>query len=266
MVTSRLVALFILFLSPLVVQVEANAERDEGMVLIPAGEFLMGSDDSEVSKMESLYAKHRLYGNYSFANEAPKRKVTLKAFYIDKREVTNAEYAKFIEATGKKPPKHWDSGKFDPSSADYPILNISQADSMAYAQWAGKRLPTAEEWEKAARGVDGRVFPWGNEFDPYKASTAESDMLLIEDAVCNPYRGNRSGGAPGDTSPYGVSGMAGNVREWTASMDPKRPFMAMVKGGSWADLSVSARAAYKEYIAKVAVSHIIGFRCAMDAD
>ncbi len=237
------------------------------MVFVPAGEFLMGSSPEEVKSLKNKYGKRELYREYPFDSEAPKRKVYLKSFLIDRYEVTNLEYYRFVKATGHRKPKNWEGGRPKHDKMDHPALFVSQSDAMAYAQWAGKRLPTEEEWEKAARGSDGRVFPWGNTFDPYKSVTAESDLKFIFGVLCNDIKsGNKVGAASGDTSPYGVRDMAGNVREWTSTLSPGSSSMAVIKGGAWVDLSINARAAHREYAPKGGLSHIVGFRCVLDVE
>ena len=244
----------------------AGSSETEEMILIPAGKFLMGSSDEEVKELKDTFGKRELYGDYPFDAEMPKRKVFVKSFRIDRHEVTNKKYAQFIKETGHKPPRHWQGGMYNSGKGDYPVLYVSQEDAAAFAKWAGKRLPTEEEWEKAARGANGRIFPWGNEFDPYKTVTADSDLRLILGALCVTNSANKVEMASGDFSPYGVRDMAGNVREWTSTAAPGTPSMVIVKGASWVDLSINARAAHREYIPKNSVSHIIGFRCVKNAE
>lgn len=258
--TAGILSVFIMSLT-----VHAGEKKPkDGMVFIPGGEFLMGSSPEEVRAVKEKYGKRDLYKNYPFEQEEPKRNIFVDSFYIDRHEVTNREYARFIKATGHMPPRTWSGGMYAGGKGDYPVLFVSQIDAMEYAKWAGKRLPTEQEWEKAARGSLGLVFPWGNEFDPYKAATAESDLRLIVGALCNVNSANTVELAPGDVSPYGVRDMAGNVREWTSTILPGPTPMAVIKGGSWVDISVNARAAHREYVPKSAISHIIGFRCVKD--
>jgi len=242
----------------------AERQPTDGMLYVPSGEFLMGSSPEELRPVMEKYGKRDLYKNYPFEEELPKRNVFVASFYIDHHEVTNKEYARFIKATGYGPPQNWTGGMYDAGKSDYPVLFVSQKDAMEYANWAGKRLPTEKEWEKAARGSFGLVFPWGNEFDPYKAATADSDLRLILGALCEINSANRVELAPGDVSPFGVRDMGGNVREWTATTDPDSASKAVVKGASWVDLSITARAAHREYIPTGSRSHIIGFRCVKD--
>lgn len=236
----------------------------ESMVYIPEGEFLMGSNEDELAEIKKVYGKRGGIEGYLFEKEKPKRKVFVKSFYIDKYEVTNAQYKKFIDATGHTPPRGWNKGKYPTGKANNPVLYVNWHDAKAYAKWAGKRLPTEEEWEKAARGTDGRTFPWGNKYDPELTCTAESVMENIEEGICNVTTGIPVGTAKGDVSPYGVHDMGGNVREWTESWFIAEKGEKVVKGGSWVDLSPKARCASKDGVNPNGISHIIGFRCVRD--
>jgi formylglycine-generating enzyme required for sulfatase activity len=234
------------------------------MIFIPGGEFLMGSSADEIREYKEKFGKRELYSKYRFEDETPKRKVFLKPFYIERHEVTNREYLRFVKATRHYPPQIWQGGMYTGGNDDFPVLFVSYEDASAYANWAGKRLPTAEEWEKASRGTDGRVFPWGNSFDPYKTATADSDLASILGALCSFNSANRVEIAPDDVSPYGVHDMGGNVREWTSTSPSGNPSLKMLKGASWVDLHINARAAHIEYVPYNSVSHIIGFRCVKD--
>jgi formylglycine-generating enzyme required for sulfatase activity len=169
----------------------------EGMILVPAGEFLFGSDAQE---------------KFAESDELPQRVVQLPDFYIDQFEVSNIEYKRFIDDTRYPPPPSWSDGKYAEDADFYPVFEVSWWDAMAYARWAGKRLPTEAEWEKAARGGDGRRFPWGNEFDESLANAGDGYAPVtayLEGA-----------------SPFGVVNMCGNVAEWTAS--PYEPYPDLV--------------------------------------
>jgi serine/threonine protein kinase len=153
-------------------------------IQIRAGEFRMGSREE---------------------SDTPSRKVYLDGYYISRYPVTNAEYHAFVEATDYRPPEHWQDGIYPAWAADHPVVYVSWHDAAAYCRWARGRLPTEAEWEKAARGVDERRFPWGNTFDPARCNSRESNIKDSTDV------GKYS---PAGDSPYGVSDMAGNVWEW----------------------------------------------------
>lgn len=206
----------------------------EGMILIPAGEFTMGSNIGEM-------------------DERPERKVQVPAFYIDRYEVTNAEYARFD-------PTHI----FEPGAEKNAVVGVTWEEANAYANWAGKRLPTEAEWEKAARGTDGRIFPWGNHFVP---------------GIVLNHEGGRVDAVPNGASPYRVEQMAGNVWEWTA--DWYRPYPGneapsiaygekykVIRGGADFNEVSRYRCSCRYYVDPKTEIHgyVIGFRCAKDAD
>jgi formylglycine-generating enzyme required for sulfatase activity len=159
------------------------------MVGIPAGEFIMGTDSKEPVD--------------SWAN--PKHKLSLPAFLIDKYEVTNLQYMEFTSKTGYAAEGDW-RPYFTPDKAQVPVLHISWKDADAYCQSEGKRLPTEEEWEKAARGPNGNAYPWGNEWAEGRSNTFETGVKEPLDI-----------GHFNDVSSYGVHDMLGNVQEYTSS-------------------------------------------------
>jgi hypothetical protein len=168
------------------------------MVRIPAGEFLYGKK---------------------------KEKIILDEYWIDRTPVTNAEYARFVAAAGHETPKHWQGQMPLDTIADHPVGYVSWHDAKAYADWAGLRLPTEQEWEKAARGTDGREYPWGNEWRDDHCNTSASRIRATTPV------GRFS---PQGDSPYGCVDMAGNVREWTVAHTRFLFFIdRVVRGGSW---------------------------------
>ena len=172
------------------------------MVLVPAGEFIMGTNKTDPENThQRIGAVKPLY-----LDQQPERKINLGAYYIDKYEVTNKEYKQFIDATQYvEYPAHWVDGNYPEGLEAHPVANVAWAQAMAYALWAGKILPTEVQWEKAARGTDGRIYPWGNEYTRGMANV-EIDGARQSSPV---------GSYPKDVSPYGAYDMSGNVMEWT---------------------------------------------------
>ncbi|HXG67990.1 MAG TPA: SUMF1/EgtB/PvdO family nonheme iron enzyme [Blastocatellia bacterium] len=156
----------------------------EGMVMVAAGTYLVGRNDGDE------YAR-------------PEHKVTLPAFFIDRTEVTNAAYKEFIEATGHRAPDGWVNNSYPPGQDYWPVTGVSWQDAADYAAWAGKRLPTEEEWEAAARGSDGRIYPWGNDWKTGVANIGTKGITMVAQF-------------PAGASPAGAVDMIGNVWEWTA--------------------------------------------------
>ena len=221
------------------------------MILIPAGAFPMGTSEREATRLAAAYGYHISW----FIGEILQRSVYVDAFYIDKFPVTNAQYAEFADATGHPPPAFWPDGTLPTEKRNHPVTGVNQDDAWAYAKWAGKRLPTEAEWEKAARGINGLRFPWGNQFDP---------------EVCCWGRSNREGPAavgsyPEGASPYGVMDMVGNVAEWCA--DAPGPGAAFIKGGCYLTKSiVNLRPAARNMSGFTNNrSMFYGFRCAKEA-
>jgi serine/threonine-protein kinase len=218
------------------------------MILVPAGEFVMGS-------------------KYS-ADERPPHKVYIDAFYIDRYPVTNAEYKKFVDATGYRVPDHWINRQIPYGKENHPVVYVSWDDADMYARWAGKRLPTEAEWEKAARGTDGRDYPWGNQF---AKSRCNSDESKIGDTTpVDSY-------SPQGDSPYGVSDMVGNTWEWCADWydeyyyaksPPKNPqgpasgSSRVRRGGAWNRNEFVARASFRNAGKPDDRFSFVGFRCA----
>jgi formylglycine-generating enzyme required for sulfatase activity len=189
------------------------------MVYVPAGEFIMGSAQAEV---EELVARCVAEGNGEgncrewLGHEIPQHRVHLDAFWIDQTELTNAQYRRCVEAGACWEPRCWDNP--DVSAPDQPVVCVSWEDALSYIAWAGGRLPTEAEWEKAARGSDGRVYPWGDEFDVRKVNFCDGKCALEWKADADDgYAWSAPVGSyPEGASPYGALDMAGNVWEWVA--------------------------------------------------
>ncbi|MBI2132704.1 MAG: SUMF1/EgtB/PvdO family nonheme iron enzyme [Candidatus Tectomicrobia bacterium] len=216
------------------------------MVLVPEGLFNQGSGDGP-------------------PEEQPARTVYLNAFWIDRDEVSVAAWEHFRRGTGHPPSKYAD----DPilHRPELPVVGVSWFDARAYCRWAGKRLPTEAEWEKAARGTDGRRYPWGDRFNPRLAASEGSAPEPV-------------GGRPGGESPYGARSMAGGVWEWTNDFwgefyyreapgrnpqGPRSGFLHTIKGGSWREPPEFLRGATRFRLDGIIRWKTVGFRCARDA-
>jgi formylglycine-generating enzyme required for sulfatase activity len=210
-------------------------------------------------------------GDDAHRDEKPLRKVRLKPFFMDTYEVTNGEYYAFILATGHRAPPHWPGGQPRRGRERHPVVNVAYEDALAYAKWAGKRLPTAEEWEVAARGPDRRAYPWGEGFTAkgggYVANSIEywqaNPTLPPGTTPVNAF--DTSNGA----SPFGVQGMAGNVWEWTSTdvkrkRDGKEIRFRILKGGAFTTGKQALRCS-NVLPEDPALRHPdVGFRCVRD--
>ncbi len=290
---------------------EEKQNHTDDMILIPEGPFLMGSTKEDIDRLLALDSNIEIS---RLENEIPQREIYLSAYLIDRYPVTNAQYKKFIESGGYTQKIFWseegwqyilqsnplESNGLDSvlhGEYDCPVVNVSWYEAEAFAKWAGKRLPTEAEWEKAARGVDGRIYPWGNEFDKTRLNCAESK--IEKPTPVTKY--------PQGQSVYGCFDMAGNVWEWVADWydsqyyryapqrDPQGPSIAeespyfgrpedvgisiydlkscstsrtlsgckVLRGGSWNGSGVvHIRCANRDYDEPSYKNDTIGFRCA----
>ena len=236
------------------------------MVYVPAGEFIMGGD--------------------VYYDEKPIHIVNLKAFWIDQTEVTNAMYATFLTQEGNREEgsETWldssdkdahihlleDAWQPEPGYEDHPVIEVTWYGANAYCSWAGRRLPTEAEWEKAARGTKGNLYPWGND-------APTDDLLNFMENLKGP---TRVGSYPNGASPYGALDMAGNVWEWVADrysqtyyahspfdspMGPESGFFRALRGGAWNYRDTYARSVHRHMGAPTISHDFIGFRCASSA-
>ncbi len=261
---------------PLVIINETDGSE---MVLIPAGSYLMGSTPAQTTAL--IDNDDRLSPDF-FHTEHPQHTVSLPAFYMDRSAVTNAQYAAFIAATGHPPPKYWTRAPYmgveEPfpigiKHSTHPVVGVSYADALVYCEWAGKRLPTEAEWEKAARGgLVNQNYPWGNKSSRNHANTVGvwgKDKWLWTSPI---------GSFP--PNGYGLSDMAGNVFEWCADWyapdyyqhsqqeNPQGPETGQtrsLRGGSWSNNVFGIyqmRCAYRFHARPETRNLTIGFRCA----
>jgi len=236
--------------------VEIIDENGIAMRLIPAGEFTMGSDLDPA--------------------QMPVHKVYLDAFYIDKYEVTNQAYQMCVDAGICKQQIYKSSATHkeyyeNPEFSNFPVISINWETANSFCQWRGARLPTEAEWEKAARGTDARMYPWGNEFGCNYANMVIQGEPCIGDTTA-------VGSHEKDISPYGVYDMGGNVGEWTSSImfpypydkddgreNPNALFAHVVRGGSWYYLDETiARTTSRDALNSLTNDLDLGFRCAND--
>jgi len=243
------------------------------MVPVPPGEFIRGSREEEMDLALHLCLENRgTCTRERFEDEGPQRRVYVDGFTIDRHEVTNARYRECVSAGACRPPLNNSSRMRseyydDPHYAHYPVIYISWHDANGYCRWAGKRLPSEAEWEKAARGTDGRRWPWGNRWDPKK----------LNSWVAGPHDTTRAGSHPRGASPYGAMDLAGNVWEWVADgyeygyyahapdRNPRGPPQAKTKvlrGGSWISDSQYTRTTYRFQRPPDYRTANFGFRCA----
>ncbi len=271
------------------------------MVLVPAGGFSMGSTAAEIA---AVARQHRQTTLALLQDETPRHEVWLEAFYIDVYEVTNARFQQFVQATGYRPQAEregWgtvrQSGTWQkvpgatwrtPQGADsnlvglaeHPVVQTSWHDAVAYCTWAGKRLPTEAEWEKAGRGPDGRTYPWGNAADGTRVNAC--DQQCRAEWRDNTFNDGYARTAPvgaftTGVSPYGVYDMAGNVWEWVADRYAARYYQnsprraprgpttgseVVLRGGSWLYPAPSFRLMTRAGAPADRRNDNIGIRCA----
>ncbi len=229
----------------------------DGMVKIPAGEFTMGRTRATADDKTNMRP-------HVLLDDRPARKVFLDEYWIDAKEVTQAQYAEFIKKSGRRAPYHWLNGEVPKGGELLPAYSVNWEDANAYCVAEGKRLPTEAEWEKAARGgKDGMDYPWGDKIDAKQARYSDATGPVAVGKY-----------APND---YGVFDMAGNVAEWCADWfsrdyyksgndrNPKGPDAGMYKvlrGGAWSDSPRRVTVFFRNWVRPNQTTPNIGFRCA----
>jgi eukaryotic-like serine/threonine-protein kinase len=228
------------------------------LVRVPAGEFLMGSDKATDPQ--------------AFSVDMPQHKVNLPEYWIGKTEVTNSQYAVFVAAAKHRAPDHWNGGRIPAGKANHPVVNVSWDDAVAFGQWASQvtgravQLPSEAEWEKAARGTAGQIYPWGNTAPD--AQRVNFNLGVNDTTPVGQY-------AAAGASPYGALDMAGNAWEWTSSSYEAYPYRSddgreapvdprarVLRGGSFNYGAQSVRCAFRAGYLPENRYGFIGFRVA----
>jgi len=235
---------------------EGGTALEDDMVVIPAGRYRLGTTREEAERLARRYGCHVTW----LSGEYPERVSELRAFAIDRYPVTNRQYAEFCKATGYPPRGHWLGPEPPKELLDHPVLMVNQEDCRAYARWAGKRLPTEDEWEAAARGPEGLLYPWGNRFDPAACWWNKDEPGALgrwpRTAPVNAH--------PKGASPFGVMDLCGNAAEWVEGSPG--PGSGIIKGGCWmTQTPMNLRPAARN-MSGFAVNQalFVGFRCAKD--
>jgi len=241
---------------PAVPEKPAAPAIPEGMVALAAGTYTIGRDGADPL-------------------EQPEHRVDLPPFFIDRTEVTNAAYKLFVDATGHRPPSNWTGTRFPEGRGDSPVTGVTWQDAADYAAWAGKRLPTEAEWEAAARGADGRIYPWGNGFRSGVANIGQRPDKPSQEQYPD---GIKPGGRyPDGASPAGAVDMIGNAWEWVADeikvypgnteskleLEPGVKYR-VIRGGAYDGNKVND-ATYRGYLDASLAYPKVGFRCVKDA-
>lgn len=282
---NRVTFSLLLAITIVTVMFAASAAQNKTVIFIPGGIFQMGTDPAEIEHLQQVFSIKRAE---LFSAEVPRHQVTLSPYNLDKYEVTNAQFKKFLDRNPawrreRIPPKlhngnylvDWNAGTFPKGKADHPVVNVSWFAAVAYCQGSGKRLPTEAEWEWAARGgLAGKNFPWGDDpVDPARANYVGSKLGSTTPVGSYPANG------------YGLFDMAGNVWEFLADewgayhadaqTNPvaggnffvDKSYLAVtsrrvIRGGSWGGGPVNLRISYRDSHPPDAAKDFVGFRCA----
>lgn len=222
----------------------ADGERETTIEPIGSSQVQHPADGSAMVKVDASV----------FLSGPSNEPVWLPSFHIDVTPVSNAEYSLFLAATGHEPPQHWEDGKYPDDLAHHPVVFVTWKDATAYAEWAGKSLPTSAQWEKAARGTRGNVYPWGDQPTPAKCNVRENGVGATTPGDCY-----QSG-----VSPYGVYDLCGNVWEWCST--ETRPGRHELKGGAWTSPFNRATPSSFNDAAESMCDDDTGFRCVVPSD
>jgi len=236
------------------------------LVRVPEGEFLMGSTPEQVAALVREDPERKEW----FEREEPQHPIYLPAYEIGKYPVTNVEYRRFVRETKHSPPRHWEGDTYAEGLGDHPVVLVTWHDAGAYCLWLREktgrpyRLPSEAQWEKAARGADGRTYPWGDEFDGARCNSGEDEIRTT--APVGQY-------SPQGDSPYGLADMAGNVWEWTSTLfrpyaydaedgreEEEEVALRVLRGGAFNYDRRRVRCAYRGRLLPDSRSSYLGFR------
>jgi iron(II)-dependent oxidoreductase len=257
---------------------DARSRGPDGadMVMIPAGEFWMGRSHHWLLDELGMHLRPRL-------DDQPVHQVYLDSYWIDRHEVTNQQYARFAETTGRRTPFHWIGGQILSGKDDHPVYNVTWEDAAAYCQFVGKRLPTEAEWERAARGgLERALYPWGDKLIPAEESREGASEPAAPRRRAHyglPDGATRVGSYP--PNGFGLYDLTGNVWEWVQdwyergyySVSPERNpqgpetgLYRVIRGGGWSDSDERILAVhYRNFTNPTLPSNTVGFRCARSA-
>ena len=266
-------ALLVIWVASPVTAENARTNSQEGeMVFVPAGHFIFGTDETD----ESAEALSMGIPKPWYADESPQVKIFLKGFYIDRYEVTNQRYKIYLDDTGAIPPPNWEKENYPKGKDKHPVVWVTWYDAANFCQWAGKQLPSEKQWERAARGTDGKKYPWGNTFDLQSANLASATG---KKTILAPV-----GSFPKGANANGVHDLIGNAWEWTN--DDYKPYkdstyksdnfdagLKVIRGHSASDighfpgalylsaLEKFARSGYRQFANPDEPTPDVGFRC-----
>ena len=270
---------FLLSLICAAVPAAAQIQAPEDMVLVPAGKFWMGRHFQVFKDAKDLWARSKM-------DDQPANNIYLDEFYIDIYEVTNADFASYLVATGaEETPWHWPQGQYRPGEDRNPVVNVSWFQAAAYCEWAGKRLPTEAEWEMAARGgLDRNRYEWGDEFvdrkEPRLFAPQSSGRTTDEPVPAALDLGSLAPVGTFEPNGYGIYDMVGSTTEWVSDWYYANyyPFMPKenpsgpetgryrsLRGANWMDGAGHGEQQsvyYRNFSDPKTVTLVLGFRCA----
>jgi formylglycine-generating enzyme required for sulfatase activity len=233
----------------------------DGMVQVPAGVVNMGAEPDRLRSFLSQFSAldtDEVNSILEACAQMPSESVEVAAYWIDAYEVTNRQYAEFLAATNHEPPSHWNGRSPPPGQEDHPVVHVAYDDAQAYARWAGKQLPTHQQWIRAYRGDDERLFPWGDTYDASRANVFDNQDV--------PHSTTPAVSTPRDVSPFQVFNLAGNVQEFVrGSFFHEGSPYRMAKGGTFDGVGyVYALAPMFTKFSHTASHMGLGFRCVIE--